>query len=99
MTDEWMACLAAAAAAVVLYILLPLARARLGEQRTARLAHWAWVAVQAAEQVFAGAGRGAEKKAYAEKLLTEQVKDCSPAAAEAWIEAAVYAVQQPDRKE
>ncbi|MGM9638807.1 MAG: phage holin, LLH family [Butyricicoccaceae bacterium] len=96
MTEELMTYLAAALAAVAAYVLLPLARAKLGSQRIDRLVRWAEIAVQAAEQVFAGAGRGTEKKAYAQKLLEGKTGGCTPDEADALIEAAVYAVRQKD---
>ena len=94
MTDELMAYLAAALAAVAAYVLVPLARAKLGSQRADRLIRWAEIAVQAAEQVFAGAGRGSEKKAYAQKLLAGRTEGCTPEETDALIEAAAYSARQ-----
>ena len=63
--------IAAALAAGVAYILLPYLKSRLGAARYDLLCRWVAAAVQAAEQVFAGAGMGAEKKAYARALLEQ----------------------------
>lgn len=58
--------------AILTTFLIPWLRARLGEQAMGRLCQWVRIAVQAAEQIYAGPGRGAEKKRYVLGLLAGQ---------------------------
>jgi len=89
--------IAAALAAGVAYILLPYLKSRLGAARYDLLCRWVAAAVQAAEQVFAGAGMGAEKKAYARALLEQTGMRCTAEEADTLIEAEVYRLQQEVR--
>lgn len=57
--------------AVLVTKVLPLVQARLDDDQEARLATAVHIAVYAAEKIY-GAGNGATKLAYAEKMLREQ---------------------------
>lgn len=54
------------------------------------------IAVSAAEQVFKGPGRGAEKKKYVEEWLTDHGMTVDDEKLDALIESAVYALKTLD---
>lgn len=60
--------------AVVVAVLVPWLKERIGAERVSALWRWVCFAVQAAEQLF-GAGRGDDKKAYVEEFLAAQGYD------------------------
>lgn len=76
--------------AVVTGVVIPWVRARTTATQRDQLSAWARIAVQAAEQIYAGAGRGEEKKAYALAWLAERGLTFDADAVDAAIEAAVY---------
>ena len=51
---------------------------------------WVTVAVEAAEQLYVGSGRGAEKKAYVVQFLQEKGFTLDPDSLDKLIEAAVF---------
>lgn len=50
-------------------IVIPYIKKKIGDEKYAEIERWVGVAVQAAEQLFAGSGRGAEKLAFVEEFL------------------------------
>lgn len=59
-------------AAVVSVYLIPWLRSHTTAKQRAELVAWAKIAVAAAEQLFKGAGRGKEKKAYVVEFLVSK---------------------------
>lgn len=80
-------------AAVVTAIVIPYIRSRTTAQQQAEIADWVKVAVSAAEQIFTGAGKGTEKKAYVLEWLHEHNVAVDESKLDALIEAAVYALK------
>ncbi|MBE6994478.1 MAG: holin [Ruminococcaceae bacterium] len=76
-------------AAIVTTFVIPWLRARIGSERLGRLMGWAAILVDAAEQIYVGPGRGAEKKAYVLSLLRQRGIEVDEQALDAVIEAAV----------
>lgn len=56
-------------AALITTFVIPWLKTKLDADKLANLTAWAKIAVSAAEQIYAGVGRGAEKKAYVTKFL------------------------------
>jgi len=56
-------------AVLITAVLVPWVRARTTAQQRDNLQVWVRIAVSAAEQLFAGSGRGAEKKKFAKNFL------------------------------
>jgi len=81
-------------AALVTAFLIPFIKSKLSAAKQAELVSWVSIAVTAAEQLYAGPGRGEEKKEYVMEFLegkgytvdTDTVSD----AVNALIEAVVY---------
>ena len=80
-------------AAIITAIVIPYIRSRTTAQRQAEIADWVKVAVSAAEQIFTGAGKGAEKKAYVLEWLHKHGVTVDESKLDALIEAAVYALK------
>ncbi len=80
--------------AAVSTFLIPWLRARIGAENVALLAEWAGIAVAAAEQIYAGPGRGEEKKKFALDFLAARGIKVDPDAIDAAIEAAVSGVRR-----
>ena len=59
-------------AALVTRYLIPWIKANTNEKQRDNMLMWAEVAVNAAEQIYTGSGRGAEKKAYVMQFLAEK---------------------------
>lgn len=76
--------------AVVTAVVIPYIRSRTTAQQRAELDAWVRVAVSAAEQVYAGSGRGTEKKEYVLEWLREHGVTADEAKLDALIESAVY---------
>lgn len=62
----------ALAAALATAFLIPWIRSKTTAEQRDELLIWVDIAVAAAEQIFAGSGRGEEKKAYVLKFLEER---------------------------
>jgi hypothetical protein len=81
-------------AAVISAFLIPFIRSKVSAQRLATVAELVNFAVKAAEQIYAGSGRGEEKKAYVVNYLAEKgyVLDVSQVSTEInnLIESAVF---------
>lgn len=82
--------LVALALAVITGVLIPYIRSKTTTQQRDELAEWIRIAVAAAEQLYQGAGRGAEKKAYVLAWLADHGVKVDTAKIEALVEAAVY---------
>ena len=80
----------AAMSAVVTYAVVPLLRARLGDQQLAVVKEWVNIAVHAAEQIFHAGGQGAEKKQYVVDFLNSKGLKISNKELDKLIEAAVF---------
>ena len=59
-------------ALLVTVFLIPWIRSRTNHQQRIELEAWTLLAMQAAERLFVGRGRGEEKKAYVVKFLSER---------------------------
>lgn len=55
--------------AILSCFLIPLLREKLSSDQLATIKKWVQIAVNAAEQLYKGSGRGKEKKAYVMKFL------------------------------
>lgn len=80
-------------AAVITAIIIPYIKSRTTAQQQAELAGWVRIAVEAAEQLYTGSGRGAEKKAYVLDWLSTHGIIVDAGKLDALIEAAVYALK------
>lgn len=81
--------LIAVAAAAATAFLIPWIKTKTTEQQRKDIAAWVKIAVAAAEQIYTGQGRGAEKKAYVIDFLNKNNLKIDTAAIDAMIEAAV----------
>lgn len=81
-------------AAIMTAVVIPWIQKKLSIEKQVELAGWVEIAVAAAEQLYAGSGRGEEKKAYVLEFLAEKGytvdTDALLASVNALIEAAVY---------
>ena len=77
-------------AATVTCLLIPWLRKRSSMEQQDTVMMWVRIAVEAAEQIFAGAGRGAEKKAYVTAFLQKRGLYMDMDRIEAMIESAVW---------
>lgn len=71
-------------------ILVPYIRSKTTAQQQDTIKMWVDIAVMAAEQLYKGSGRGAEKKQYVIEFLTKQGFKVDIAAIDALIESAVF---------
>ena len=62
-------------AALITYFLIPWIQERVGVEKYLTLTHWAWRAVEAAEQIFP-AGDNESKFEYAVNFIQQQAKKC-----------------------
>ena len=85
---------AALIAALITAFVIPYIRSKTTAQQQAEINAWVKIAVAAAEQIYQGAGRGEEKKAYAIQWLREHDITVDEAKLDALIEAAVYELNQ-----
>lgn len=76
--------------AVVTYVVVPLLRAKLGDQQLAVVKEWVTIAVHAAEQIFHASGQGEEKKQYVVDFLNSKGLKISAEELDRLIEAAVF---------
>lgn len=76
--------------AIITYILVPYVRSKTTTQQQESIAFWVSVAVNAAEQVFTGRGKGEQKKQYVLQFLSGKGITVSAAQLDALIEAAVF---------
>lgn len=77
-------------AAVITAVVIPYIKSRTTAQQQAEIDAWVKIAVTAAEQIYKGAGRGAEKKAYVLEWLNAHGVTVDVDKLDALIESAVY---------
>ena len=77
-------------AAVITAIVIPYIKSKTTTQQQAEINAWEKIAVTAAEQIYNGSGRGAEKKAYVLNWLKQHGVTIDEAKLDAMIESAVY---------
>lgn len=77
-------------AAVITAIIIPYIKSRTTAQQREEIKAWVKIAVSAAEQVYKGSGRGAEKKSCVLSWLNEHGVQINVDKLDAMIEAAVY---------
>ena len=82
-------CIISLAAALITTFLIPYIKARTSAEQFKKLKDYAMTAVKAAEMIYNGTGRGAEKKAYVQAFLAEKGYKINLAEVENAIEAAV----------
>lgn len=76
--------------AIVSYAVIPYIKTKVEADKLARIAYWVSIAVSAAEQIYAGSGKGAEKKAYVVKFLYDKGMIIDEESIDKLIESAVY---------
>lgn len=72
---------------------IPYIKSRTSAQQQEELSAWVKIAVAAAEQIYTGSGRGAEKKKYVLEWLTGHNIKVDEDRLDAMIESAVYALK------
>jgi len=92
-TPLCMAVMALAAVVITLY-LVPWIKSKTTKEQRESINALVKIAVQAAEQIFAGTGRGEEKKAYVMDFLAKKNLKIDMAELDKLIEAAVLAVNK-----
>ncbi len=80
--------------AVITTFLIPYLKAKVDAEKFAKIKNWVKVAVEAAEMIYNGTGRGAEKKAYVESFLAEKGIKLDVDTISNLIEAAVLELKQ-----
>lgn len=81
---------AALLAAVITAVVVPYIKSKTTTDQQRQINTWVQIAVSAAEQIYAGSGRGDEKKAYVIDWLKQHGVTIDADAIDAMIEAAVY---------
>ena len=77
-------------AVVITSIVIPYIKKRTTTEQQKQLVAWVKIAVAAAEQIYAGSGRGAEKKLYVVEWLVDRNITVDTNQIDALIESAVY---------
>ena len=77
-------------AALISAFVIPWLKRKICAEKLAEVSTWVEIAVEAAEQLYEGSGRGAEKKEYVIQFLQQKGYTVDMAAIENMIEAAVY---------
>ena len=80
----------ALAGVAVTAVVVPYVRSRTTAHQRAEISAWVRIAVAAAEQLYAGSGRGAEKKEFVLDWLREHGVTVDEKKLDAIVEAAVY---------
>lgn len=75
---------------VITAVVIPYIRSRTSAQERAELGAWVKIAVSAAEQVYAGSGRGKEKKEFVLSWLREHGVTVDEKKLDAVVESAVF---------
>ena len=75
--------------AVILYVIVPYIKSKTTEAQQDSINDWVRIAVAAAEQIYTGSGRGAEKKAHVLAFLSSKGITLDEASVDVMIEAAV----------
>lgn len=81
---------AALIAAVITCFVIPYIKSKTTAEQQQKINSWVKIAVTAAEQIYTGSKRGAEKKQYVIDFLKEHGIALDEARVDALIEAAVY---------
>lgn len=76
--------------AVITAFVIPWLKGKIDSDKLEQIKLWVTVAVEAAEQLYNGTGRGEEKKAYVVKFLQEKGFTIDPDSLDKLIEAAVF---------
>lgn len=84
----------ALAVAIITAFVIPYIKEKIGAAKYAKMLEWVNVAVKAAEMIYTGVGRGAEKKAYVVEFLHEKGFTVDADSLEALIESAVLELQK-----
>lgn len=77
-------------AAIISAFVIPWLKRKISAEKLAEVSTWVEIAVEAAEQLYEGSGRGAEKKEYVIQFLQQKGYTVDMTAIENMIEAAVY---------
>lgn len=85
-------------AALITAFLIPYLKKKNGAAKYAEIVEWVKVAVDAAEMIYKGPGRGVEKKAYVLEFLKTKGYTVDAESLNAMIEAAVLAIQGGEEK-
>lgn len=80
-------------AVIITYLVIPYIRSKVNDQKLCELSQWVMIAVEAAEQIYAGPGRGEEKKAYVVAFLNSKGLTYDPESVNALIESYVHALK------
>ena len=80
-------------AALITAFLSPFIKTKVSNEKYAEIMLWVQVAVDAAEMLYTGTGRGAEKKQYVLDFLADKGYKLDVNSIEALIEAAVLGIQ------
>lgn len=81
-------------AAVITAFVIPLVKAKISKEKLEKIKMWVNIAVEAAEQIYEGSGRGAAKKAYVVEFLNTKGYTLDPDSLDKLIEAAVFNLPQ-----
>jgi len=82
------------AVAVITAFVIPYIKEKIGAAKYAKMLEWVRVGVKAAEMIYNGVGRGAEKKAYVVEFLHEKGFTVDADSLDALIESAVLEIQK-----
>lgn len=78
--------------AIVTAVVIPFIKSKTTAQQRKDIGTWVKLAVEAAEQIYKGSGRGSEKKAYVLNWLADRNVAVDEYVVEVLIEAAVYEI-------
>lgn len=81
-------------AAIISAVVIPWIRSKTSAAQFEQIEMWVNIAVEAAEQLYKGSGRGAEKKAYVVEFLNAKGYTLDPDSLDNLIEAAVFNLPQ-----
>ena len=85
-----MEAIVALVAAVITAFVIPWLKGKIDADKLEKIKLWVTVAVEAAEQLYTGSGRGAEKKAYVVEFLNSKGFKIDAETLDKLIEAAVF---------
>ena len=80
--------------AIITAFVIPYLKEKIGAAKYAKMVEWVRGGVKAAEMIFNGIGRGAEKKAYVINFLHEKGYTVDEDSLDALIESAVLEIQK-----
>ena len=78
---------------IISTVVVPYVKSKTSAQQQAEINSWVKIAVSAAEQIYVGSGRGAEKKQYVLDWLHQRNITVDETKLDAMIESAVYALK------